>query len=382
MGFMLDLSHIRILYLYYRMVPRGERVNALFAGGAQKRTFQMATYLATLCDHVWLASDDEPQCRIVTELKKNDVDHLRIPYRYGLLHTARACIRVLNFVRNNRIDIIHCNDRWTAMFGYLAQFATQVKYVYSARAMFSDKRCSRWFLGDNIIAVSNAVRDNLTGFFGVPSHRITVIYNGTDIKHSSEEERAALRTRYGIATDASVLSIIGRLTKVKGHSILLASLEKVLPMHPKLRVLCVGDGELRDSLQDQVWRSGLSSCVTFCGNQDDVATYIDISEFTVMPSLFEGMPGSAIESSLLGKPVVAADVGGLKEIVKDGVTGLLVPRGDVDRLTEGILYMLQNPDRAKIMGEKAKAFAGQQFKLQSMLSNYENYYTKLLAKPQ
>jgi glycosyltransferase involved in cell wall biosynthesis len=375
------LSDCRLLYLYWRMKPRGEASDTLFAGGAQKRTFQMAVHFAGLCGGVWLGSDDDPQCRVVRELEKRNVKHLQIPFAYGRLRTARACARLLQFVGENHINVIHCNDRRTAMFGYLARHTAGVPYVYSARGIFHDKRHSRRFWGANIIAVSHAVRDNLTDFFGVPSHRITVIYNGTDIKSSNMEERAALRARLGIGPDTLTVSVIGRLSEEKGHSVLLEALAKVTPSYPTLRIICVGDGGLRDSLQHQAKQAGLQEHVNFCGFQDNVAAFIDISLFTIMPSLTEGMPGGVIESLVLGKPVVATSAGGTGEIVQDGVNGLLVPCGDSTRLAEAILTMLEDPERIRTMGENAKALSGPQLTLDSMLSSYEEYYHRLLLSP-
>jgi glycosyltransferase involved in cell wall biosynthesis len=212
----------------------------------------------------------------------------------------------------------------------------------------------------------------------VPSHRITVIYNGTDIESSTMEERAALRARLGIGPDTLTVSVIGRLSKEKGHSVLLEALAKVTPSYPRLRILLIGDGGLRDSLQHQAKQAGLEGQVDFCGFQDNVAAFIDISLFTIMPSLTEGMPGGVIESLVLGRPVVATAAGGTGEIVRDGVNGLLVPCGDATRLAEAILTMLENPDRLRTMGENARALSGPQFTLDSMLSSYGEYYDRLL----
>ncbi len=375
-----SFSDCRILYLYSQLVPaRCSSDSTLFAGGAQKRTFQMAVHFAGLSGGVWLGSDDEPSCRVVRELEKRNVKHVRIPFRHTLLHASAAYAGLLRCVREHGIDLIHCNDRLTAMFSCLLKPLARSTVVYSARNVFHDKRYTRAFFGRNIVAVSEGVRKNLSTFFGIALGRTTVIYNGTDIQHSTHHEQAKLRSSLGLNEQVVVGTVVGRLSEQKGHVYLIQALRSVIQVRPDFVVLFVGDGESRDTLWNHVCRLGLEKNVIFCGEHEDVSTFIDISEFTIMPSLWEGLPGGGIESLMLGKAVVASSVGGLPEVVEHGVNGLLVPPADAEALAAGIIFMLDDPGRAREMGEHGRRIAADKFALSRMMSQYEQYYRKILG---
>jgi len=264
------------------------------------------------------------------------------------------------------------------MFGYVSSLAARAKMVYSARSIFRDKKVTRLFFGKNVVAVSNAVRENLESFLGINRNNIAVIYNGTDISPSSRSARDAVRLRFQIQETDRVVSVIGTLTKAKGHRYLIKAIPAVVNVFPNLKVLFVGDGELSDTLKAETRDSGMEATIRFCGSQEDVASFIDISDFTIMPSLWEGLPGGAIESINLGKPVVATAVGGLPEVIEDGVNGLLVPPGNPEALVKAIIQMLSSPDKVQEMGRNGRDICGQKFTLSSMLCQYEKYYEEVV----
>lgn len=367
----------KILYLYSKLTPNAQSGDTLFAGGAQKRVFQMAVYFKAQGFDVFLGSDDSYNSLIVEQLNKHGVCHINVPFRQGLSKKIVGFLKLLRTVRKNKIDIIHCNDRFTSLFGKIVSIFSKAKMIYTARAIFIDKKNTKWLFGNNIIAVSNAVKSNLMDFFGIPSEHIRVIYNGTDLCHASKCEINNVLEKYMLNKENRIISAIGRLSEVKGYSFLIQALLAVKNDYPSIKLLIVGDGELKSELKELVFKLKLDDYVIFCGNQKNVQVFYDISEFTVMSSLWEGMPGAAIESIMLGTPVIGTNVGGIPEIIENNINGLVVPPKDSIALAKAIIYLLSNPQLVKEMGIAGKNIANEKFTLEKMMQNYSNYYVNL-----
>lgn len=371
---------LRFLYLYSQLVPEGCPGDAMFYGGAQKRTFQIASHFSRRNAHVYFGSDDDPSDQIVCRLEENGVRHISIPFRSSVCFGFHRSIwKLLSTVKRNRIDLIHCNDRWTAMFSSFVSKLLKVPMIYNARSIYLDKRITGRFFGKNIITVSSAVRKNLVDYFGISPKRIEVIYSGTDIIHSTALEQEEVKNRFANNGTHRIVAVIAQLTEAKGHEYLIRALPKVVEKYPDIKLLFTGDGKLKQSLQEKAADLGVAGNIVFCGYQNNVASFIDISVFTILPSLWEGLPGSILESLLLAKPVIASSVGGIPEVITDGVNGILVEPRDVDGLSRSILFLLSNSRKRAEMGRNGELIARRQFSLDRMFKQYENYYSRLLS---
>jgi glycosyltransferase involved in cell wall biosynthesis len=396
---MLPLSEGGILYLYKRMTALPSRPQGLpnatecprpegplrdrggpqpLLGGAQKRVLEMAAHFRRSGWSVYLASHDDEASTVAEEARRCGIQHLAVPFRGGPAQMLACVQTVRRLVRQKGIRIIHSNDRRTAMFASLAAAFTRARHIYTARNVFQNRKITRVFLPAHIVAVSQAVRENLIQDFGVAPTAVEVIYNGISISPSAEGERQAVRTRWGLRASDRIIAFVGSLIEAKGLAHLLTAVSRVVAHVPRLRVLLVGDGKLKPQLHEQSRCLNLQNTVVFCGAQTNVSAYVDLCEFTVMPSLWEGLPGSAIESLLLGKPVVASSVGGLPEIVEDGVSGLIVPPRDSRALTRAILSLLNDPGSTRRMGQRGQQTAADRFTVSRMMSQYEQYYHRAL----
>jgi glycosyltransferase involved in cell wall biosynthesis len=375
---MTNVSKRNILYIYPKMQPQSQcGGDVLYAGGAQKRIAQMACYFAAQGFHIGLASDDKQSIRLIQELKKKGIMHFSIPFRSGTVKKLLSLVILIRVIKKNRIDLIHCNDRFGSMFGRIASSLTRTKMVYTARSIYDNNRFTGLFFGNNIIAVSEGVKRNLVDYFNVKPSRINIIYNGTDIKHSNSRDLEEARKKYKIHNDTRVISVIGRLTRVKGLEYLLKALPEVIREFPTLRILLVGDGELKSTLQKLCTDLQIQKHVVFCGNQERVENFIDMSEFTVLPSLQEGLGVTAIESIALGKPVIATNIGGLPEVIENRINGLIIQPKNSTALASAAKYMLANPGEVKKMGVRAKEIAEKYFTIEKMFENYFFYYENL-----
>jgi len=219
-------------------------------------------------------------------------------------------------------------------------------------------------LVDRVIAVSEAARAFLVGVKGYPADRVVVVPNGRDLSvFAPGRHRERVRKALGLDAHAPVVLVVGRLEAQKGHAYLLEGWPEVVGELPDARLLVVGDGSLRGSLEARAAALGLGPTVTFTGFRDDVPALLDAADVVALPSLYEGMPLTAIEAAAMARPVVATAVDGTPEVVRHDVTGLLVPPADPRALAAALRALLRDPARARRLGERARGWALERFDL-------------------
>jgi len=211
---------------------------------------------------------------------------------------------------------------------------------------------------------------------GLPSKKIVVIHNGCDLTRFVPSHRApaGLKASLGFHEDDPVLVILARLEPQKGHRTLLQSLQTVRGEFPQVRLVCLGDGCLRNELESQVRDLGLEGSVRFLGYQPNVADWLALADLTVLPSFWEGLPLSAIESLATGCPVVATAVDGTPEVVVDGKTGLTVPPNDPELLTGAICQLLRDPRLRERMGEAGRRWVVEHFSQERQIRQTQELY--------
>lgn len=205
------------------------------------------------------------------------------------------------------------------------------------------------------IAVSEdaarAVRDQLHP----PPEKLFTIPNGIDTdRYGGPVDIAAVRRRIGIAPGHPTLVVVAKLMEQKGHRVLLEALPPVVERHPGLQVVLAGDGPLRDEIVERARGLGLEERIHLVGNRSDVAELLAASDCFVLPSLWEGLPMALLEAMAARLPVVATEVSGSRDVVVDGVSGLLVAPGDPAALSTAILGVLADPSRAQALGRAAR----------------------------
>jgi len=165
---------------------------------------------------------------------------------------------------------------------------------------------------------------------------------------------------------------------VKGHSFLLEAARRIIPIFPQVKFLIVGDGLLRKELEDLAAQLGIKRNVIFCGFRKDLPKIYADLDVVALTSLNEGLPVAVIEGMAAAKPVVAFDVGGIKDLIQDDITGILVPFGDVQKLTDSITYLLKNPRECKRLGQNACRKAYPYLDYRRLVKDMEKFYCQLL----
>lgn len=374
---------IRILYLYTRFSPKKDYDKFLFGGGAQTKTFEIARYMSSKGASVYIASDD-PFDSCATKL----FDEVGINFFYLPFNSINICsiiailLKLYIIIKKNNIHVIHSNHRRTSSIAYFLSFFLKIHIVHTERSLFSDKKFFGFFKIKNITSVSNQTKLNLVKKYNFKPDLITVIHNGIKMPELNVCITDEFKMKCGIDLNKRTIAFIGRLTPEKGLDYLIDALTSVVQTLPGIQVLFVGEeawdhAGYKQKLIDKADSLNLGNSCIFLGHQKNVAPYIIMSEFTVLPSFFEGLPTVVIESLMLKRPVIATDVGGTKEIIINNCNGILIPPKDINSLSESMLFLLNNRDTSKIMGETGASKICKKFHSLKMYRKYENYYRDL-----
>ncbi len=310
--------------------------------------------------------------------------------KYDLL----CLFKVLGILRKMKIDIVQPFLTPATLFGLLPALLrrTPVKIVTerSGPGKRNDHLGYRIYLkaedfltrfADWAVPNSHAGQEYLVQR-GIKPSRIRVIYNGINLSRLTADDEGVeqVRRRLDLPPHGRVVGMMARLFPVKGHAIFLQAAALINQVMPDTRFALVGDGPLRSHLEDMTQELGLASKAVFFGEQRDVGTYLSAFDIAALTSETEGCSNSLLEAMALGKPVVATDVGGNRELVRHGETGFLVPRGDAEPLAQAIIALLQDPDTAEAMGQRAKERVVTQFSLERMVHQYQSLYEETLRQ--
>jgi glycosyltransferase involved in cell wall biosynthesis len=232
-------------------------------------------------------------------------------------------------------------------------------------------------IAHTLIAVSEQTRQQAMEE-GIRENRITVIPNGVKPLDTSSVSRAAVRKGLGLNEGDIFLLSIGRLTYQKGHEFLVQAMSKVVTRFPDAKVGICGDGPLRSKLEEQIIEAGLSRQVRLLGAWEDVAPLLASAEIFILPSRWEGLSRALMEAMAAGLPVIATQVDGIKDLITDGVNGLLVPSENAEALGDSILQLIDNTEMRKRIGAAGQAHVLQTHSVDDMCKKYYDFMLDLL----
>ncbi len=210
-------------------------------------------------------------------------------------------------------------------------------------------------------------------WIGIDPRRVTCIPNAVDeeiFPRPAAEAVEAARARLGIGVGDRVILGVFRLSHEKNPSCFLRTVAEVARRVDRLRVLIVGVGPLGDALAREVAERGLAEAVTFLGRRDDVNVLMSLADVLLLTSDHEGLPNVVLEAQLMGLPVVATDVGGTREAVEPGISGLVCPPGDSDALAAACVAILDDAEKARTMAQAGEAFIRRGFGLAAMTARF------------
>ncbi len=368
-------------------------IDSFEQGGSERQALQLLTqlhesgrvnvYLACLQDKGLLKREAE-------QLGIGEIHEYPLNSFYDL-NFARQLRRVVTYIKANRIDVVHTHCFYTNIFGMFGASLAGVPCRLTSKGETdgfrtpTQKRVERFSftLAHRVIANCLVVQHMLIRE-GVDPKRVIQHYNGLDLDRMKVQPgltREAARAKFGLPeTDKRFMTIVANLRNpVKDHEMFLRAAAKVRAQVPDAAFVIAGEGELMPGLRELAHQLGIADDVHFIGRCEDVTSLLFASHVGVLSSKAEGFANAILEYMAVGLPVVATDVGGVREAIIEGETGFIVPSGDDTQMATRIIEVLSDDNRARDMGARGRTIVGHKFSSGHHLRNTLELYDEVLG---
>jgi glycosyltransferase involved in cell wall biosynthesis len=305
----------------------------------------------------------------------------------------RQIDRITELIRKNGIDLLHTNGYRSDILGYLASRRVDIPIVSTVhgvpkathRATLKANALMHFWMRalkrfDTVIAVSESLREQLAGR-GVDPDKIKMLRNA--VAFSGQRRTSpdgGIRKEMGLNPNARVIGTVGRLSPEKGHEYFIRALPHVLKHHGEVKCLIVGDGPQMETLKALSAQLCPKGIVEFLGYREDVHAIYQALDVFVLPSLTEGTPMALLEAMGASVPVVVTAVGGVPEIIRDDVNGIVVPPANAEKLAEGILKALGSEAKTAKMTEENFNLLRKEFDISNWIKEIESIYGSALSR--
>ncbi len=296
----------------------------------------------------------------------------------------RLMFKLLKLIKQHRPDIIHSHSRRGAdIWGGLAGSIAGIPTVLSRRV---DNPEALWWVGlkyrlyDRIICISEGIRQVLLGE-GVPAQKVITVRSAIDANGWQNRcDRKKFNEEFHIQTDHVVLGMVAQLIPRKGHSLVLQAMQQLVSSYPQLRLICFGQGPLKDSLEKEAQERGLQDRVQFTGFRHDLPNWLGCIDVLVHPALMEGLGISLIQAAACSVPVIASRAGGMPEIVYDEENGLLIEPGDLAGLVQALKRLIDEPHTRQQFGMAGRQLVEREYSIEAMVEGNLAVYQGLIEK--
>jgi glycosyltransferase involved in cell wall biosynthesis len=345
-----------------------EKVIATIATGLDSKKFDV---------EIWCLS----RGGAVAEWLKQKGVRVRI-FSWRTYHNPLNIVKLAMKLRESRVKIVHTHGYYAGTFGRLAAITAGISLVFahvhtsdftlSMRNRIIEKVLS--FFTRKIICISQHVKGFVESQEGIRPEKTVLVYNGTG-RLFEDAANDSLVGSEKLMDDDFVIVSVGSLVENKGHHVLIESVRMLCSEKPPFKVLIAGDGPQRSVLQDYVDRCGLSSTVMFVGVVKDVRQVLRAADIFVLPTVHrEGLSLAVLEAMQHGLPVIASRIGGVPELVDDGVTGILVTPNDPRILARAIRTLADDKKLRCQMGESGGKKVDRLFRAERMIAQIESLY--------
>ncbi|MBU1087430.1 MAG: glycosyltransferase [Candidatus Omnitrophica bacterium] len=307
--------------------------------------------------------------------------------RYDLL----VLMKITKFIKKNRFDIIHTHLIDADIFGFFAARLAGVPVVLSTKhntdnfrktkslAVFLDSLIAN--LSNRIIAVSNSVRDFMVKYQKISPSKITVVRNGIDFKKFlSGNDKSKIREKLNLNSQAFIVGTVARFDEQKGHIYLVEAIPRILDKINNVYFLFVGEGVLRQQIENRVKMLNIENNVKFFNAIDNVSDVLHSLDLFVLPSVWEGFGLVLLEAQAAEVAVIASDIDGIKEVIEDGETGILVPPANSEVLADRIIQVLSDKNLRNRLSVNGQNSVKERFDIKVMTKKIESIYKNLHLK--
>lgn len=302
-----------------------------------------------------------------------------------ILSEIRAFFEIWSLVRRFRPDVVHLNSSKAGIAALASRLSGVRNIIFTVHGWAWNEERPHYqkiliacmyavtcILCHKIIAVSHATGKQAR-FLPIRKKNLVVIHNGVgDIHLLSRSE--ARKTLLPESTNTFWVGVIAELHPIKGLPTLIEAYEHFAPDFPRSELVMLGEGQERSRLERQIRLEGVSGTTHLLGHVENAASCLEAFDVFVLPSRSEGLPYVLLEAGKAGVPVIATHVGGIPEIIEDGMTGLLVPYGDRSALTEALESLGRNEALRIDLGAHLKLSIDQEFSLERMCSETFTLY--------
>jgi glycosyltransferase involved in cell wall biosynthesis len=382
---------IRVLRVIARLNMGGPAIHvASLAAGLEPRGYRTTLVAGSL------ARGEDSMAFLADRLGVSVVAVPEMEREVSPLNDARAVRRLASLIDAVRPHILHTH---TAKAGALARAAAILAgrsrppvvvhtfHGHVLKGYFGPGRAAFFRLvesvlatrSDVLVAVSPEVRDELVALGVAPRSKFAVVHLGVPLEDRVGSAAALdLRRAYGIPERTFVVGWVGRMTAVKDTGALLRILASLRDRGVDAALCMVGDGPERDGLEGLAHELGIARSVYFVGYQTEVAPYYELFDAFLLPSVNEGTPVSAIEALASGTPVVANRVGGVPDVVRDGIDGFLVEPGDIEAAADRLARLADDRERAREMGASGRERVRRRYAVERLVDDVDRLYRSLL----
>jgi glycosyltransferase involved in cell wall biosynthesis len=318
--------------------------------------------------------------------KAKELDLPLEPIKYKNPYNFLQILQLSRILKKHHPDIIHTHGYKTNVLGFLVAKLFKIPIVTTVHGLHSGRnkpmiwaslKLLRHF--NRIIAVSDQIKGELRTQ-KVPPKKMITVRNVPPIKTQENSTKAStFREEIGIPRNAKLIGFVGRLEPIKGCSQFIRTIPRVTKSNPDSFFVVVGDGPERNSLESLARQLRIENRVCFCGFRDDPMNVFQSLDLYVLSSLSEGIPVAMLEAMSHGVPVIATRVGGIPEVIKDRVNGILVPPQNPMYLVESILESLNNPNEAAKRALEAKKTIINKYSIEKWVEKIQNIYLEMMG---
>jgi glycosyltransferase involved in cell wall biosynthesis len=311
---------------------------------------------------------------------------------------ARAIVRLARLIRRERPTILHTHTAKAGAVGRIAAMLAGgarppvivhtfhghvLRGYFGAAVSLGFRTLERWLakVTTALIAVSPEVRDDLVRLGVAPASKFRVVRLGIELDErvaAGAGTRDDIRKLLGLSHEAFVVGWVGRMTAVKRTADVLHAMRRLLDGNVDAYLLLVGDGPERRELENHAHDLGIARRCLFLGYQNDVAGFYSAIDVLLLPSANEGTPVSVIEALAAERPAVATRVGGVPDVIRDGVDGFLVAFGDTDSLGDRLAELARDPALRARMGTQGRARVLERYAVARLVDDVDRLYRSLL----
>ncbi|MGE5237358.1 MAG: glycosyltransferase [Chloroflexota bacterium] len=374
------MNKIKVLHLYQNSQVGGIQLQLLSLFNAYDRDVLTPLFCCL-----------GPKLGIVPEMERLGVEVIALNrVRYSRFSPG-IIMELYRVMKERGIHVLRTHKYRSNFYGRVAAFLARVPVVIaSEHNIYQDKelRVTRRVVNkvlslvcDKIVAVSEAIREDIVRYDRVAPSKVIIVRNGVDVaKFKAEGSYRDIRKEFGIDRNDFLIGFVGRLVSNKSLPNLVRAFSALRAKAWPVTLLIVGEGSMMEELKSMARQDRVTDSVIFTGIRRDIPDILSALDVFVLPSVNEGLPNALLEAMAMGKAVVASEVAGVPEVVEPGVTGVLVPMEDHSALEKALSRLFEDRGLAACLGRAAREAVEKEYSINATAARWHTLYCSLLEQ--